>query len=122
MASLDYSAQLDNLKKAQKNAAVADLQNTRNQTLSNLQAEQQQNAANYATQRNTANAQNRLSAKNFQEYLASTGRANSGLASQAKLQSDNNLANQLNAIRGSENAALADIGRRTTKDDCSSIY
>ena len=29
MASLDYSSQLDNLKKAQRNAAVADLQNTR---------------------------------------------------------------------------------------------
>ena len=114
MASLDYSAQLDNLKKAQKNAAVADLQNTRNQTLSNLQAEQQQNAANYATQRNTANAQNRLSAKNFQEYLASTGRANSGLAAQASLQHGNNLNTAMNSIYGAENAANADILRRRT--------
>ena len=114
MASIDYSNQLDALKKAQKNAAVADLQNTRNQALSNLTAEQQQNAANYATQRNTANAQNRLSARNFQEYLASTGRANSGLAAQAGLQSTNNLNTAMNNIYGAENAANADIARRRT--------
>lgn len=109
-----YENELNALKEAQKKSAVADLENTRNQTLSDLAAEQQKNAANFGTQRNAANVQNKMSARNFQEYLASTGRANSGLASQAKLQSDNNLANQLNAIRGSENAALADIGRRTT--------
>lgn len=114
MASLDYSSQLDNLRKAQRNAAVADLQNTRNQALSNLTAEQQQNAANYATQRNTANAQNRLSARNFQEYLASTGRANSGLAAQASLQHGNNLNTAMNSIYGAENAANADILRRRT--------
>lgn len=114
MASLDYSSQLNNLKKAQRNAAVADLQNTRNQALSNLTAEQQQNAANFATQRNTANAQNRLSARNFQEYLASTGRANSGLAAQASLQHGNNLNTAMNSIYGAENAANADILRRRT--------
>ena len=114
MASLDYSSQLDNLRKAQRNAAVADLQNTRNQALSNLTAEQQQNAANYATQRNTANAQNRLSARNFQEYLASTVRANSGLAAQASLQHGNNLNTAMNSIYGAENAANADILRRRT--------
>ena len=114
MASLDYSSQLNNLKKAQRNAAVADLQNTRNQALSNLTAEQQQNAANFATQRNTPNAQNRLSARNFQEYLASTGRANSGLAAQASLQHGNNLNTAMNSIYGAENAANADILRRRT--------
>lgn len=114
MASLDYSSQLNNLRKAQRNAAVADLQNTRNQALSNLTAEQQQNAANFATQRNTANAQNRLSARNFQEYLASTGRANSGLAAQASLQHGNNLNTAMNSIYGAENAANADILRRRT--------
>lgn len=114
MASLDYSNQLANLKNAQKKAAVADLQNTRNQALSNLNAEQTQNAANYAAQRSTANAQNRLSARNFQEYLANTGRANSGLGAQANMQSQNNLNTSLNNIYGAENAANADILRRRT--------
>ena len=110
----NYTTQLNNLKNAQRKAAVADLENTRNQALSSLQAEQQQNAANYAAQRNTANAQNRLSARNFQEYLANTGRANSGLGAQAAMQHANNLNTSMNNIYGAENAALADIARRRT--------
>ena len=110
----NYTTQLNNLKNAQRKAAVADLENTRNQALSSLQAEQQQNAANYAAQRNTANAQNRLSARNFQEYLANTGRANSGLGAQASMQYNNNLNTSMNNIYGAENAALADIARRRT--------
>ena len=111
---MDYETQLNNLKNAQKNAAIADLENTRNQALSNLQAEQTQNAATYNQQRSTANAQNRLSAKNFQEYLASTGRANSGLSAQARMQNSNNLNTSLTNLNAGEAAALADINRRTT--------
>lgn len=114
IANYDYSKQIANLKNAQQKAATADLQATRNQALSNLNAEQQQNAANYATQRSTANAQNRLAARNFQEYLANTGRANSGLGAQANMQYNNNLNTSLNSIYGAENAANADILRRRT--------
>lgn len=114
ISNYDYSKQIANLKNAQQKAATADLQATRNQALSNLNAEQQQNAANYATQRSTANAQNRLAARNFQEYLANTGRANSGLGAQANMQYNNNLNTSLNSIYGAENAANADILRRQT--------
>ena len=109
-----YETELNNLKNAQRNAAVANLENTRNQALSNLQAEQQRNAATYNQQRSTANAQNRMSARNFQEYLASTGRANSGLNAQARMQNANNLNTSLNTLNAGEAAALADINRRTT--------
>lgn len=114
ISNYDYSKQIANLKNAQQKAATADLQATRNQALSNLQAEQAQNTANYATQRSTSNAQNRLSARNFQEYLANTGRANSGLSAQANMQYNNNLNTSLNNIYGAENAANADILRRRT--------
>ena len=110
----NYEDDLNRLKTAQRNAAVADLENTRNQALSNLQAEQRQNAATYNTQRSSANAQNRLSAKNFQEYLASTGRANSGLSAQARMQNANNLNTSINNLNAGEASALADINRRTT--------
>jgi hypothetical protein len=115
-----YENELNALKEAQRKSAVADLENTRNQALSNLQAEQQKNLANYNTQRNTANVQNQLNSKNFQEYLASTGRANSGLASQAKLQNDNNLQTSLNSINSAQNASNADIYRRQT--DANNAY
>ena len=109
-----YEEDLNRLKTAQRDAAIADLQNTRNQALSNLEAERTQNAATYNQQRSTANAQNRMNAKNFQEYLASTGRANSGLGAQARMQNANNLATNLNYLNAGEASALADINRRTT--------
>lgn len=115
-----YETELNNLKNAQRNAAVANLENTRNQALSDLQAEQQKNAATYNQQRSTANAQNRMSARNFQEYLASTGRANSGLNAQARMQNANNLNTSLNTLNAGESAALADINRRTT--DANNAY
>lgn len=109
-----YEDDLNRLKTAQRNAAIAGLENTRNQALSNLQAERNQNTATYNQQRSSANAQNRLSARNFQEYLASTGRANSGLGAQARMQSANNLNTSINALNTGEAGALADINRRTT--------
>lgn len=68
----------------------------------------------YNQQRTTANAQNRLGARNFQEYLAQTGRANSGLSAQARMQNANNLNTNLNYLNAGEASALADINRRTT--------
>jgi len=109
-----YEEDLNRLKTAQRDAAIAGLENTRNQALSDLEAERASNASLYNQQRSTANAQNRLSAKNFQEYLAQTGRANSGLSAQARMQNANNLNTNINALNVGEAAALADIGRRTT--------
>lgn len=117
---MNYEAELNNLKAAQQRAATANLENTRNQALSDLQAEQMKNTASYNAQRSAANAQNRMSARNFQEYLASTGRANSGLSAQARMQNANNLNTSLNTLNAGEAAALADINRRTT--DANNAY
>ena len=111
---MNYEAELNNLRAAQTRAATANLENTRNQALSDLQAEQMKNTATFGAQRSTANAQNRMNARNFQEYLASTGRANSGLSAQARMQNANNLSTSLNTLNAGEAAALADINRRTT--------
>lgn len=117
---MNYEAELNNLRAAQQRAAAANLENTRNQALSNLQAEQMQNRANYNAQRSSANAQNRMSARNFQEYLASTGRANSGLSAQARMQNANNLNTSINTLNAGEASAMADINRRTT--DANNAY
>lgn len=117
---MNYEAELNNLRAAQQRAATANLENTRNQALSDLQAEQMKNQASFNAQRSTANAQNRMSARNFQEYLASTGRANSGLSAQARMQNANNLNTSLNTLNAGEAAALADINRRTT--DANNAY
>ena len=109
-----YEEDLNRLKTAQRDAAVANLQNTRDQALSNLEAERTSNAALFNQQRSSANAQNRLNAKNFQEYLAQTGRANSGLSAQARMQNANNLNTSINNLNLGEAGALADINRRST--------
>lgn len=112
--AINYETQLNKIKEAQKQSAIADLENTRNQTLSDLQAEQENNARNYASQRNQANVQNQLAAKNFKEFLVNTGRSNSGILPQYEMNRQNNLQRSINDLNSAENIALADIGRRNT--------
>lgn len=117
---MDYEKELLNLKNAQKDAAVADLQKTRDTSLSNLAAEEAKIQPAYAAQRNTANVQNRVAARNFQEYLANTGRANSGIGAQYEMSRQNSLNNNLNALRTAETQDMADIARRRT--DANNAY
>lgn len=117
---MDYEKELNNLRTAQKNAAMADLQNTRNASLSNLQAEEARIKPEYAAQRSSANANNRVAARNFQEYLANTGRANSGIGAQYEMSRQNSLQNGLNAINAAEAQSVADIARR--RSDAENAY
>lgn len=117
---MDYKKELNNLKTAQKNAAVADLQTTRDTSLSNLQAEEAKIKPEYAAQRSTANANNRVAARNFQEYLANTGRANSGIGAQYEMSRQNNLQSGLNSINTAEAQSIADIARR--RSDVENAY
>ena len=112
--AIDYETQLNKIKEAQKQSAIADLENTRNQALSDLQAEREENQRNFAAQRNQANVQNQIAAKNFKEYLVNSGRSNSGIMPQYEINRQNNLQRSLNDITGNENIALADINRRNT--------
>jgi len=111
---VNYEQDLAKLKEAQKNAAVADIEAQRNAALSNLQAEEARIKPEYAAQRSTANANNRVAARNFQEYLANTGRANSGIGAQYEMSRQNSLQNGLNAINAAEAQSVADIARRRT--------
>lgn len=113
-ANWDYTSQLNKIKEAQKKSAIADLENTRNQTLSDLQAEKESSARNYASQRNQTNVQNQIQAKNFKEFLANTGRSNSGILPQYEMNRQNNLQKSLNELGAAQNIALADIERRNT--------
>jgi len=117
---MNYEQELNNLRNAQKNAAMSDLQATRDTALSNLQAEEAQIKPTYAAQRSTANAQNRVAARNFQEYLANTGRANSGIGAQYEMSRQNSLQNGLNSINAAEAQSLADIARR--RSDAQNAY
>ena len=117
---MNYEQELNNLRNAQKNAAMADLQATRDTSLSNLQAEEAKIRPEYAAQRNTLNTNNRVAARNFQEYLANTGRANSGIGAQYEMGRQNSLQRGLNALQTQEAADLSDIARR--RSDIQNAY
>lgn len=115
-----YTTQLNNLKNAQKKAAVADLENTRNTTLSNLQAEEAKINPTYAEKRTQTSNASKVNARNFQEYLANTGRANSGIGAQYEMGRQNSLNRDINALNTQQAADIADIARRRT--DANNAY
>lgn len=115
-----YTTQLNNLKEAQKKAAVADLENTRASTLSNLQAEEAKINPTYAEKRTQTSNASKVNARNFQEYLANTGRANSGIGAQYEMGRQNSLNRSINALNTQQAADIADIARRRT--DANNAY
>ena len=110
----DYEADLNRLKEQQKQAAIADLDKQKNQSLSDLNAEEATIKPTYYKKKDTANVQNQVAAKNFHEYLVNSGRSNSGIGAQYEMSRQNSLQRSLNDINTQEAADLADIARRRT--------
>lgn len=110
----DYEADLNRLKEQQKQAAIADLDKQKNQSLSDLNAEEATIKPTYYKKKDTANVQNQVAAKNFHEYLVNSGRSNSGIGAQYEMSRQNSLQRSLNDLNTQEAADLADIARRRT--------
>lgn len=110
----DYTKQLTNLKNAQKKAAIGDLENTRASALSDLQAEESKINPTYDAKRTQTSNASKVNARNFQEYLANTGRANSGIGAQYEMGRQNSLNRDLNALNTAQAQDIADINRRRT--------
>lgn len=110
----DYEADLNRLKEQQKQAAIADLDKQKNQSLSDLNAEEATIKPTYYKKKDTVNVQNQIAAKNFHEYLANSGRSNSGIGAQYEMSRQNSLQRSLNDLNTQEAADLADIARRKT--------
>ena len=110
----NYEEELNRLKEAQKQAAIADLDKQKNQSLSDLQAEESKIKPIYYKKRDTANTQNQIAAKNFHEYLVNSGRSNSGIGAQYEMARQNTLQKNLNELNTQEAADIADINRRRT--------
>ena len=110
----DYEADLNRLKEQQKQAAIADLEKEKNQSLSDLKAEEATIKPTYYKKKDTANVQNQIAARNFHEYLVNSGRSNSGIGAQYEMSRQNSLQRSLNDLNTQEAADLADIARRRT--------
>ncbi len=112
--NFDYEADLNRLKEAQKQSAMADLEKQRNQSLSDLDAEEKTIKPTYYKKKDSANVQNQVAAKNFHEYLVNSGRSNSGIGAQYEMLRQNSLQRSLNDLNTAEANALSDVARRRT--------
>jgi len=94
----DYQSYINDLAEAQKQAALAGLEKSRNQSLSDLTAAKNKIEPAYYTQRNNASTDAQVAARNFAEYMAQRGNntpsGNSGSMAQSNIA--NNLALQGN--------------------------
>lgn len=110
----NYEQDLQMLKEQQMKKAQADLEAQQKQSLSNLEAEISQIKPTYYAKKNSANVQSQVESKNFAEYLANSGRSNSGIGSQYEMSRRNNLQSSLNSLNTEEANALTDANRRKT--------
>ena len=109
-----YQSDLDKLTKAQRQAQVDALKAARTKALANLEAQEQEIKPQYQNARNLTSASSQQGARNFAEYLANRGLANSGAAAQAELNRVSNLNNNLGNINTAEANALRDIANQRT--------
>lgn len=105
---------IEKLKEAQRQQAIAALNKSRDSALSNLGAEKAQIQPMYYNKRNETSTGSQLQAKNFAEYMANRGLTNSGTNAQAEIARNVSLQGNIGALNQQEAAANADIARRET--------
>lgn len=109
-----YQNDLDKLTKAKRQAQVDALKAARTKALANLNAQEQEIKPQYQNARNLTSASSQQGARNFAEYLANRGLANSGAAAQAEINRQSSLINNLGNINTAEANALRDIANQRT--------
>jgi len=105
---------IEGLSEAKRKAQMASLAQSRDQALSNLQAEKSGIAPKYYDARNQAAAGAQQSARNFAEFMAARGGTSSGANAQATLMNNMSLQGNLGALGRQEAEAFQDIARRET--------
>lgn len=105
---------IEGLTQAKRDAQVASLAKSRDQALSNLQAEREGIAPKYYDARNQVAAGAQQQARNFAEFMAARGGTRSGANAQATLMNNMSLQGNLGSLGRQEAQAFGDIGRRET--------
>lgn len=110
-----FTTYQNQLKEQQKQAAIASLSKTYNDTISSLNSEKSAIQPAYYNKKNQASSQSQLGAINFAEYLANRGLTSSGSAAQGEINRTTQLQNDINNLNQQEQQAYDDIARRTTQ-------
>jgi hypothetical protein len=107
---------INSLKQAQRDATIAALEAKRQQSLNNLQSEQNKLAPAYNQKRSDTSVQSQLNAKSFAEFMAGRGQNNpnaqSGTMNQAEISRLGRLQGSIGTLNADEANANADIERR----------
>lgn len=109
-----YTDDLNRLTKAQRQAQVDQLKAARTKALANLDAQEQTIKPYYQNARNLTSASSQQGARNFAEYLANRGLANSGAAAQSEINRLSTLQNNLGNLNTAEANAYRDIANQRT--------
>lgn len=110
----NIQAEINKLKEAQRQQAIAGLTKSRNQQLSNLGAEQAKIQPMYYGLRNQTSTASQQQGKNFSEFLAQRGLSSAGASGQAELSRNVALQGQIGNLNQQEAQANQDISRRMT--------
>jgi hypothetical protein len=107
----DYQSYINDLAEAQKQAALAGLEKSKNQSLSDLTAAKGKIEPAYYTQRNNASTDAQVAARNFAEYMAQRGGnnavGNSGSMAQSNIANNLSLQGNLGSLATGEAADYA---------------
>lgn len=116
---MDTEAYLKQLAEQQKANKKAELEQTKQQVLNEITKEEEKITPAYAKQKQSANVQSQIAAKNFAEYLANRGQTSQGIATQYEMSRQNTLGNTLSDINTAENQATQNIAlaKQTTERD-----
>ena len=109
-----YKNDLQRLTEAQRQAQVDQLKAARTKALQNLDVQEQNIKPLYQTARNQTSAASQQGARNFAEYLANRGLANSGASAQGEINRLSALQNNLGNINTQEANAYRDIANQRT--------
>ena len=103
------------LAEAQKAKAAASLGQAYQKSLGTLGQEEANINPQYEAQRTSARTANTMQQKQYDDYLAQRGIANSGSAAQGMLQQSSALQGQLGSSQLQQRKALEDVARRRTQ-------
>lgn len=104
----DFSQYIEEMNRAQQEAALADLRAAYDKNLAGLNRTKESIAPQYQSARNQAAGQSALQQQAFNEYAAANG-LNSGAGGQAQLAFRNALQNSLSTLDTQEASSLADL-------------
>jgi 3D (Asp-Asp-Asp) domain-containing protein len=102
---MDTETYLKQLSEQQKANKKLELEQTKQQALDTIAQEEAKITPAYAKQKQTANVQSQIAAKNFAEYLANRGQTSQGIATQYEMSRQNTLGNTISGINTAENEA-----------------